>query len=92
MQRALPLVFAFHRTNCKRWLPLYFEDCLSLLKKYPSIHKSFLQDEFIVRLTQRNVSTILMDQGLEFKYSKPAKVACGINGMMMMMNLFLWNG
>ena len=38
IQEALPLVFAFDRTNYKRWLPLYFEDCLSLPKKYPSIH------------------------------------------------------
>ena len=30
VQRALPLLFAFDRTNYKRWLPLYFEDCLSL--------------------------------------------------------------
>ena len=96
IQRALPLVFAFDRTNCKRWLPLYFEDSLSLLKNlytnlYTSIHESFLQGELIVRLTQRNVSTILMDQGLESKYNKPVKGGCGINGMMMM-NLFLWNG
>ena len=41
IQRALPLVFAFDRTNYRRWLPLCFEDCLSLPKKYPSIHESF---------------------------------------------------
>ena len=35
IQRGLPLVFAFDRTNYKRWLPLYFEDCLSLPIKYP---------------------------------------------------------
>ena len=44
-QRALPLVFAFDRTNYKLWLPLYFEDYLRFPKKYPSIHESFLQHE-----------------------------------------------
>ena len=43
IQRTLPLVFAFDRTNYKRWLPLYFEDYLTLPKKYPSIHEFFLQ-------------------------------------------------
>ena len=37
-QCALPLSFAFDRTNYKRWLPLYFEDCLSLPERYPLIH------------------------------------------------------
>ena len=75
IQRALPLVFVFDRTNYKRWLPIYFEDYLSLPKKYPSIYESFLQGEFVVRLTQRNVSAIPMDQALESKYNKPAKGA-----------------
>ena len=35
IKRALPLVFAFDRTNYKRWLPLYFEDCLILSKNFP---------------------------------------------------------
>ena len=26
IQRALPMAFAFNRTNNKRWLPIYFED------------------------------------------------------------------
>ena len=65
----------------KRWLPLYFEDCLSLPKKYPSIYESFLQGGFVVRLTQGNVSAIPTDQALEFKYSKPVKGAPGIIGI-----------
>ena len=80
-QRALPLVFVFDRTNYKRWLPLYFEDCLSLPKKYPSIYESFLQGGFVVRLTQGNVSAIPTDQALEFKYNKPVKGAPGIIGI-----------
>ena len=56
VQRALPLSFAFDRTNYKRWLPLYFEDCLSLPERYPSIHENFLQGEFVVKLTKRKGS------------------------------------
>ena len=50
-------------------------------KKYPSMHKSFLQGEFVVRLTQRNISAIPMDQALESKYNKQAKGASGITGI-----------
>lgn len=81
IQRALPLVFAFDRTNYKRWLPLYFEDCLSLPVKYPLIYESFLDGEFVVKLSQRSASAIPMDQALESKYNKPAKSASGIIGM-----------
>ena len=81
IQEALPLVFAFDRTNYKRWLPLYFENCLSLPKKYPSTHESFLQGEFVIRLTQRNVSAILIDQALESKYDKQAKGTSAITGI-----------
>ena len=33
VRRAIPLFFGFDRTNYKRWVPLYFEDCLSLMKQ-----------------------------------------------------------
>ena len=74
---ALPLSFAFDRTNYKRWLPLYFEDCLSL----PSIHENFLQGEFIVKLTKWKGSAVPVDQALESKYNKQAKSSSGIIGI-----------
>ena len=67
VKRALPLLFAFDRTNYKRWLPLYFEDCLSLPERYPSIHENFLQGEFVVKLTKRKGSAVPVDQALESK-------------------------
>ena len=78
VQCALPLSFAFDRTNCKRWLPLYFEDCLSLPERYPSIHENFLQGEFVVKLTKRKGSAVPVDQALESKYNKQAKSSSGI--------------
>ena len=45
------------------------------------MHESFLQGEFVVRLTQRNISAIPMDQTLESKYNKQAKGASGITGI-----------
>ena len=42
IKRALPLVLAFDRTNYKRWLPLYFEDCLILPKNIPLIHEEVI--------------------------------------------------
>ena len=58
VQRALPLSFAFDRTNYKRWLPLYFEDCLSLPERYPLIHENFLQGEFVAKLTKQKGSAV----------------------------------
>ena len=78
VQRALPLSFAFDRTNYKRWLPLYFEDCLSLSERYPSIHENFLQGEFVVKLTKRRGRAVSVDQALEKKYKKHAKSSSGI--------------
>ena len=47
--RAIPLCFAFDHVNYKRWLPLYYEDCLALEQKYPEIHASFLKDDFAIQ-------------------------------------------
>ena len=81
VQRALPLSFAFDRTNYKRWLPLYFEDCLSLPERYPSIHENFLQGEFVVKLTKRKGSAVPVDQALESKYNKQARSSSEIIGI-----------
>ena len=67
LQCALPLSFVFDRTNHKCSLPLYFEDCLSLPERYPSIHENFLQGEFVVKLTKRKGSAVPVDQALESK-------------------------
>ena len=64
------------------WLPLYFQDCLSLPIKYPLIYESFLDGEFVVKLKKRSTSAVPMDQALESKYNKPAKSASGIIGIM----------
>ena len=81
IQRALPLVFAVDRTNYKRWLLLYFEDCLSLPIKYPLIYESFLDGEFVVKFSKRSASAVPVDQALESKHNKPAKSASGIIGI-----------
>ena len=78
---ALPLSFAFNRTNYKRWLPLYFEDCLSLPERYSSIHENFLQGEFVVKLTKLKGSAVPVDQALESKYNMQAKSSSGIIGI-----------
>ena len=81
IHQALPLVFAFDRTNYKRWLLLYFEDCLSLPIKYPLIYESLLDGKFVVNLSKRSASAVPMDQALESKYNKPANSASGIIGI-----------
>ena len=74
IQQALQLVFAFDRTNYKRWLPLYFEDCLSLPIKYPSIYESLLDVKFVVKLSKGSTSAVPMDQALESVITNQLKV------------------
>ena len=73
--------FAVDRTNYKRWLLLYFEDCLSLPIKYPLTYESFLDGEFVVKFSKRSASAVPVDQALESKHNKPAKSASGIIGI-----------
>jgi len=80
VRRALPLFFAFNRSNYRRWTPLYFEDCLSLETKYPDIFDCFLNGGFVVSQTKRRGSKLPMDQALEKQYNKPAKSSSGIIG------------
>ena len=46
--RAIPLCFAFDRINHKRWLPLYYEDCLALPKQFPEMYAAFVDADFVV--------------------------------------------
>ena len=39
LREALPLLFAFDRTNYSRWGSLYYEDCLGHKDKFPTICK-----------------------------------------------------
>ena len=75
------MVFAFDRTNYKRWLPVYFEDCLSLESNFPKIYERFLDGGFVVTMSKRRCSGIPMDQALEKAYNKPSKGVGGIIGI-----------
>ena len=48
VRRAIPLFFAFDRVNYKRWVPLYYEDCLAVADKYPMLHQTFTNGGFVV--------------------------------------------
>ena len=63
VHRAIPLCFAFDRINYARWLPIYYEDCLSLPETFPDIHSSFMNGDFIVHHTAR--------RGAQFRWIKP---------------------
>ena len=79
--RAIPLCFAFDRVNYKRWLPVYYEDCLALPNQCPDIYNAFSGGDFVVRHTTRRCSADPMDQALEKTYNKPAKCQSGIIGI-----------
>ena len=81
LREALPLLFAFDRTNYSRWGSLYYEDCLSLKDKFPTIYNEFVKGNFVVNFTTRKGSSVLMDQAFEKSYNKPAKGKSGIIGI-----------
>ena len=81
VHQAIKLCFTFDRVNYKRWLPLYYEDCLALPQKYPVMHASFMDGDFVVHHTPRRGSSVPMDQALEKAYNKPAKSQSGIIGV-----------
>ena len=64
-RRALPLLFAFGRTNYSRWTPIYYQDCLNLETHFPLLHAVFRNGDFIVNHTARKVSGVPIDQALE---------------------------
>ena len=80
VRRALPLLFAFGRTNYSHWVPLYYEYCIALEKKFPAIYASFNEAGFVVRHTVKCGSAVPMDQALEKEYNKSAKGEGGIIG------------
>ena len=74
VSRAIDLCFSFDCINYKRWLPIYYEDCLALPKHFPKMYQSFLNGDFVVRHSPRKDSAVPMDQALEKVYNKPAKL------------------
>ena len=80
IRRAMPLLFAFGRTNYCRWMLIYYEDCLSLKSNFPLLWESFKKGDFVVHHTRRQGSGVPIDQALEKEYNKPAKGAGGIIG------------
>ena len=48
VNRAMVLCFAFDRIKYERWLPIYYEDCLELPKRFPKMYQSFLKGDFVV--------------------------------------------
>ena len=70
IRKAMSLFFAFSRTNYCRWTPLYFEDCMNLETKHPSLYESFYRGDFVVHHSLRRGSGVPMDQALEKEYNK----------------------
>ena len=79
-RRAIPLFFSFNSTNYRRWVPLYFEDCMTMKSKFPELWDHFSKGKFVVHQTKRKGSGIPMDQALGKQYHKPAKSPSGIIG------------
>ena len=80
-RRALPMFFILNRTNYSRWVPIYFEDCCNLEAKFPILHQSFCDGNFVVHHTNRRNCGMPIDQALKKEYHKKAKGPGGIIGI-----------
>ena len=80
LRRAIPLFFAFGRTNYCRWAPIHYEDCLNVETEFPLLHKAFHSGDFVVHHTHRRGNGTPIDQALEQDYNKPAKGFGGVVG------------
>ena len=72
VNRAIDLCFFFDHNNYKCWLPIYYEDCLTLPKGFPKMYQSVLNGDFVVRHSSKKGSAVPIDQALERAYNKPA--------------------
>ena len=80
-QKTMPLSFSFGKVNYERWGFVYYEICLKLKEKHPSVFELSVRGGFVVQHGEKNFSCVGMDQGSEMCYNKPAKRQGGIIGM-----------
>ena len=75
---SLDLFFACGKTNYSRWAPLFYKDLKDMNRKFPDLHKAFLQKEFVMYHSERLGSAVGFDMALEKVYNKPAKIKGGM--------------
>ena len=75
--RAVPLLFAFDRSNCSRWVSLYYNHCILFEETFPDLFERFINGDFTVK---QKCSAIHFDQALEKEYNKNVKGSDGIVG------------
>ena len=77
----MSLFFAFSRTNYCRWTPLYFEDCMNLETKHPSLYESFYRGDFVVHHSLRREVECQWTRHWKKEYNKKATGPGGIIGV-----------
>ena len=64
VRRAIPLFFFSNHINYKRWVTLYFEDCMALKRRFPDLWEN-CNDGFVAYQTLSKGNGIPMNQALE---------------------------
>ena len=65
VSRVIDLCLSFDHINFKRCLPVYYEDCLALPKRFPEMYESFLNRDFVVRHSSRKGSAVPVYQAMK---------------------------
>ena len=79
LQKMLPWMAPYDRTNNARYVPLYILDMLQVPETHTDIHNRLMAGEFLVQLTKgRMFSSIPHDQTIEVTINNDTKTSGGL--------------
>ena len=70
--------YSFILLQSYRWVPLYFEDCMALKRRFSDLWENFCNDGFVVQQALHKGSGSPMEQALDKQYNKQVKRASGV--------------
>ena len=65
LHKMAPCFFSLDRVNYSRWLPVHIRDMQALSRTHPDILRNFVEGKFVIRSSEKNFSSISIDQAHE---------------------------
>ena len=80
LHKMAPWFFSLDRVNYSRWLPVHIRDMQPLSRTHPDILRSFVEGKFVIHSSEKNFSSISIDQA-HGQNNKHVKGQGGIIGL-----------
>ena len=80
LHKVTPWFFSLDRVNYSRYLPVHIRDMQALSRTHPDILRNFVEGKFVIRSSEKNFSSISIDQAHE-QNNKHVKGQGGIIGL-----------